>query len=337
MILCMTLNPCLDKTLTVPRWRPATRARPVRARGRRRQGEQRRPGPERLGRPAAARHVPRRPVGCPLRGLAPSRRRPRPAGHPDRSPTRVILTVRTEATADQTAFFDPDPAITADEAEAIFHRVEEALTPGSGPALTLSGSSPATATHGLYSDLISLALREGVPVFLDTYGPALACDLGLLAARHPAQPSRGRGPSRNRAADRRRRRRLSCGSGSGTASPAASSPTAPSRCGSCPRGACIVPFRPRSSRQPDRLGRLPARRARGRLARGLDPETLSATRSPARWPMPSSGTPAPSTAQKLSAGRERSASRGDTLTSSWPCCCLTGGGPPLVVPLQRRL
>ena len=40
-------------------------------------------------------------------------------------------------------------------------------------ALTLSGSSPAPATHGLYSDLIALALARPVPVFLDTYGPAL--------------------------------------------------------------------------------------------------------------------------------------------------------------------
>ena len=32
MILCVTLNPCLDKTLTVPRWRPgdSVRGRTVR-------------------------------------------------------------------------------------------------------------------------------------------------------------------------------------------------------------------------------------------------------------------------------------------------------------------
>ena len=37
----------------------------------------------------------------------------------------------------------------------------------------MSGSSPAAATHGLYSDLIALCRRK-VPVFLDTYGPALS-------------------------------------------------------------------------------------------------------------------------------------------------------------------
>ena len=39
----------------------------------------------------------------------------------------MILTVRTEATDDQTAFFDPDPAITPAEADEMLNRVEEAL------------------------------------------------------------------------------------------------------------------------------------------------------------------------------------------------------------------
>ena len=89
------------------------------------------------------------------------------------SPTREILTVRTEATPLQTAFFDPDPSITPAEAEALLSAVEVALDSGTVHALTLSGSSPAPATHGLYSDLIALALARRVPVFLDTYGPAL--------------------------------------------------------------------------------------------------------------------------------------------------------------------
>ena len=47
------------------------------------------------------------------------------------------------------------------------------MNDGNVDALTLSGSSPAPATHGLYSDLIALAHAREVPVFLDTYGPAL--------------------------------------------------------------------------------------------------------------------------------------------------------------------
>ena len=50
--------------------------------------------------------------------------------------------------------------------------VEQALR-GDVAAMTLSGSSPSRATHELYSELIALAQARRVPVFLDTYGPAL--------------------------------------------------------------------------------------------------------------------------------------------------------------------
>jgi fructose-1-phosphate kinase PfkB-like protein len=89
------------------------------------------------------------------------------------APTRVILTVRTEGTSEQTAFFDPDPAITPAEADALCGTVEAVLATGEVEALTLSGSSPAPATHGVYSDVIGLCRTCRVPVFLDTYGPAL--------------------------------------------------------------------------------------------------------------------------------------------------------------------
>ena len=91
----------------------------------------------------------------------------------------MILTVRTEASAEQTAFFDPDPSLTGDEADALVQIVEQSLIAGGIDALTLSGSSPAPATHGLYSDLIALAKARGVPVFLDTYGPSLAAIWGF--------------------------------------------------------------------------------------------------------------------------------------------------------------
>jgi fructose-1-phosphate kinase PfkB-like protein len=96
-----------------------------------------------------------------------------PLVEPVESPTRVILTVRTEGTDEQTAFFDPDPTITAQEAEALFHRIEGVFLAEDVELLTLSGSSPAPATHQLYPDLIALARSRKVPVFLDTYGPAL--------------------------------------------------------------------------------------------------------------------------------------------------------------------
>src|SRR5262245_57582848 len=174
MILCVTLNPCLDKTLTVPAWQPgdSVRGQSVRevvggkgnnvARALKRLGRESRPATFLGG--AVGRHCAellRRDDGLD------------PLASPTEAPTRIILTARTESTALQTAFFDPDPAVTPAEAENLYHRVEGALVEGGVTALTLSGSSPSPATHGLYSDLIALARSRRLPVFLDTYGPAL--------------------------------------------------------------------------------------------------------------------------------------------------------------------
>jgi tagatose 6-phosphate kinase len=174
MILCVTLNPCLDKTLIVPPWRPGDSVRGTSVRevvgGK---GNNVARALTRLGREA-------RPVTF-LGGQVGARCEERlrrddrfdPLITPTASETRVILTVLTQNSAEQSAFFDPDPAISTEEAEALFHRVEGALTEGGVEALTLSGSSPSPNTHGLYSDLIAVARSRKVPVFLDTYGPAL--------------------------------------------------------------------------------------------------------------------------------------------------------------------
>ena len=174
MILCATLNPCLDKTLVVPGWRPGDSVRGLAARevvgGK---GNNVARALTRLGRSARPATFLGGAVGAHCQRLLERDDGLDPLVTPTEAPTRVILTVRTEGTADQTAFFDPDPAIHPAEAEAFFHRVEGALIEGGVAALTLSGSSPSPSTHGLYSDLIALARSRRVPVFLDTYGPAL--------------------------------------------------------------------------------------------------------------------------------------------------------------------
>jgi tagatose 6-phosphate kinase len=180
MILCVTLNPCLDKTLTVPHWRPGDLVRGKALRevvGGKGNNVARALG--RLGRPSRPVTFLGGKMGFHCETLL------REDDHLESlvvwtlAPTRVILTVRTEASADQTAFFDPDPSITAVEAEALLRQVEQALQAGGALAMTLSGSSPAPATHGLYGELIALARARKVPVFLDTYGPALRAISGL--------------------------------------------------------------------------------------------------------------------------------------------------------------
>ncbi len=183
-ILCVTLNPCLDKTLTVPAWAPGDMVRGTAVR--------------------AVVGGKGNNVARALAGLGHSRDAIRPATFlggavgeecarrlrqddgfaplivPTRAPTRVILTVRTGDSAEQTSFFDPDPAIEADEAAALLAQVTTLLAAGHVTALTLSGSSPAPATHGSYGALIMAARSAGVPVFLDTYGAALRGLAGRL-------------------------------------------------------------------------------------------------------------------------------------------------------------
>jgi 1-phosphofructokinase family hexose kinase len=174
MILCVTLNPCLDKTLIVPPWKPgdSVRGRSVRevVGGK---GNNVARALSRLGRPVRPVTLLGGDVGTRCEMLLRREDDLDPIVTPSAVATRVILTVLTDGSATQTAFFDPDPAISGDEAEALVRRVESTLDGGRIDAVTLSGSSPAPATHGLYSDLIALARARRVPVFLDTYGPAL--------------------------------------------------------------------------------------------------------------------------------------------------------------------
>ncbi len=176
MILCVTLNPCLDRTLEVPSWTVGdnVRGHSVRdvvggkgnnvARALRRLGREARPVTF-LGGPIGAfcTILLRRDDGLD------------PLVVPSAAPTRTILTVRSDGgDPPDTAFFDPDPAITAEEASDLCVAVEEALKEGGVEALTLSGSSPSTATHEVYPELVRIARAAQVPTFLDTYGPALA-------------------------------------------------------------------------------------------------------------------------------------------------------------------
>lgn len=174
MILCITLNPCLDKTLTVSPWLMGENVRGAALRevvgGK---GNNVARALVRLGRAARPVTFLGGPIGAHCDTLLRRDDGLDPFVVPTAAATRVILTVRTEKTDEQTAFFDPDPEITTEEAERLLTSVEMTLCTGPVEALTLSGSSPSRATHELFSDLVGLAKSRRVPVFLDTYGPAL--------------------------------------------------------------------------------------------------------------------------------------------------------------------
>lgn len=180
MILCVTLNPCLDKTLSVPPWKPGEN---VRGRGVREvvggKGNNVARALARLGRSVRPATFLGGAVGDRCERLLREDDRFDPIIVPVKAETRVILTVRTQDSAEQTAFFDPDPLIDDEEAETLTQKIQESLKNEHVEALALSGSSPSPATHGLFADWIALAKTRRVPVFLDTYGPALAAVWGF--------------------------------------------------------------------------------------------------------------------------------------------------------------
>ena len=172
-VLCVTLNPCLDKTLTVPAWKPGDNVRGTAirevvggkgnnvARALKGLGQSARPATF-LGGSTGSRCelLLKRDDGMEPLVIASS------------AETRTILTVRTGESAEQSAFFDPDPAISAHEADLMLEAVRLEIQSGHVQALTLSGSSPSVSTHRLYGDLIRLAKESGITVLLDTYGKA---------------------------------------------------------------------------------------------------------------------------------------------------------------------
>src|SRR3954447_16890160 len=109
MILCANLNPCLDKTLSVPAWKPGDS---VRGRALREvvggKGNNVARALTRLGRAARPATFLGGPVGDYCEVLLRRDDTLDPLVTPTAATTRVILTVRTEGSADQTAFFDPD-------------------------------------------------------------------------------------------------------------------------------------------------------------------------------------------------------------------------------------
>ncbi|MDX2036877.1 MAG: PfkB family carbohydrate kinase [Isosphaeraceae bacterium] len=179
MIISVTLNPCLDKTLSVPDWRPGDNVRGTAIRevvgGK---GNNVARALRRLGRSVRPATFLGGSVGRRCAELLHEVDRFDPLIVHTKSTTREIHTVRSADDA-QTAFFDPDPAIEEHESEALVRSIESALNQGGVEALTLSGSSPSPATHGVFEELIALGRSRRVPVFLDTYGPALAAIWGF--------------------------------------------------------------------------------------------------------------------------------------------------------------
>ncbi len=174
MNLCITLNPCLDKTLTVPAWQPGEHQ----VRG---QSFGHVVGGKGVNVARGLSHLDR--AACPALFLGGDlgrlcARLLKDQDHFDplitwcEAPTREILTVRTQDTAQQTAFFDPNPAIGITERDDFTEKLTSAFA-DRPDWCAMSGSSPCSVTDDLFSELVGRARSASVRTLVDTYGDCL--------------------------------------------------------------------------------------------------------------------------------------------------------------------
>ncbi|MDZ7343813.1 MAG: 1-phosphofructokinase family hexose kinase [candidate division KSB1 bacterium] len=105
---------------------------------------------------------------------------------PIRNLTRVGFTVFDETTAQHTAVFEPGPELFPEEAEQLIEKVRDVLP--RCEALALCGSMPSPGYDDLYLRLARAAKATNVPVFLDSYDEPLR--QGLAAGPNFLKPNR---------------------------------------------------------------------------------------------------------------------------------------------------
>jgi len=102
------------------------------------------------------------------------------------STTREGFTIVDSKTGQHTSVFEPGHQLTMEDVEALIEKVQ-ALLPQC-QALALCGSMPCAGFDDLFVRLIALARQRSVPVMLDTYGEPLR--LGLAASPDFLKPNR---------------------------------------------------------------------------------------------------------------------------------------------------
>lgn len=99
--------------------------------------------------------------------------------------TRTITTVLEEAIHRQTAFFEPGPSLSKAEVTRVIETFRGAVAEAS--LITLNGGVPGPELHRLYRELILAAREAGVPAILDSYGAEF--EQGLDARPYMVKPN----------------------------------------------------------------------------------------------------------------------------------------------------
>lgn len=99
--------------------------------------------------------------------------------------TRTITTVLEESIHRQTAFFEPGSCVTGEEAAAMRTMFEQHAC--TARVVTFNGTVPDVSLRGLYRELIPIARAAGAITVLDSHGPELA--FGLEAVPYMVKPN----------------------------------------------------------------------------------------------------------------------------------------------------
>jgi 1-phosphofructokinase family hexose kinase len=86
-----------------------------------------------------------------------------------KSMTRTITTVLEESIHRQTAFFEPGPKVTLDEMDRLLATLRAVVK--HVKVVTMNGTVPDPAIQSLYAEVITICNEEGVKTILDAHGP----------------------------------------------------------------------------------------------------------------------------------------------------------------------
>jgi len=186
MILTLTPNPCVDKTVFIDRLEVGTFMRSRKCTcipgGK---GTNVSRAVKALGRPTKAMVIVGGHPGAHVAEMI--ERQDAVACIPIRvaSQTRTITTVLEQPLGRQTAFFEPGSRVTDTEAAAL--KAAFAAAVRDAKVVTFNGTVPDRNIEGLYRDLVPVAKAAGAVTILDSHGPEFAA--GLEAIPYMAKPN----------------------------------------------------------------------------------------------------------------------------------------------------
>ena len=186
MILTVTPNPCVDKTVFIDALKPGTKIRSQRfacvAGGK---GSNVSRAVKALGGDTAALVIVGGPTGRHVVDMLEENDGVRCVPVWVGGMTRTITTLLEEPEHRQTAVFEPGPALSEQETESVLHAFDQVLP--EARVVTCNGAVQTPELRPLYRALIQRANAAGVKTILDSYGPEFV--EGLEARPYMVKPN----------------------------------------------------------------------------------------------------------------------------------------------------